>query len=100
MASSLTELFAPDLMSERIAAFRQHYTWVSAWGLQYFESRPSLARRDAGEAMELTLAYCDTPAMRRQAVEALSFKCDVLWAMLDATAAAPAIDKAISGGPA
>jgi pyrroloquinoline-quinone synthase len=99
IASSLTELFAPDLMGERIAAFRQYYAWVPAWGLEYFEGRPPLARRDAGEALELTLAYCDTPAKRRQAVEALAFKCDVLWAMLDATAAGPAIE-AISGGPA
>ena len=29
VASSLTELFAPDLMRRRIAAFPQHYPWVS-----------------------------------------------------------------------
>ena len=98
VASSLTELFAPDLMRDRIAAFRQHYTWVPAWGLEYFEARPSRARRDAAEAMELTLAHCDTPGLRREAVEALAFKCDVLWAILDATAAAPAIE-ATTGGP-
>ena len=98
VASSLTELFAPDLMAERIAAFRRHYAWIPAWGLEYFEGRPPLARRDAGEALELTLAHCDTPALRREAVEALTFKCDVLWAILDATAAALAID-ATSGGP-
>ena len=92
VASSLTELFAPDLMAERIAAFRSHYTWVPAWGLEYFEGRPPKARRDAGEAMDLTLTYCDTPALRREAIEALAFKCDVLWAILDATAAAPPID--------
>src|SRR5260221_7537417 len=28
MASSLTELFAPDLMRERIAAFEKFYSWV------------------------------------------------------------------------
>jgi pyrroloquinoline-quinone synthase len=92
VASSLTEMFAPDLMHERIAAFRRHYTWIPAWGLEYFEGRPSKARRDAGEAMELTLAYCDTPALRLEAIEALAYKCDVLWAILDATAAAPALE--------
>jgi pyrroloquinoline-quinone synthase len=97
VASSLTELFAPDLMAERIAAFRLHYTWVPAWGLEYFEGRPPKARRDAGEAMDLTLAYCDTPALRREALEALAFKCDVLWAILDATTAAPAIDVTTRG---
>jgi len=98
VASSLTELFAPDLMSERIAAFRRHYTWVPAWGLEYFESRPPRARRDSGEAMELTRVYCDTPSLRREAIDALAFKCDVLWAMLDATAAAPPIE-ITEGGP-
>jgi pyrroloquinoline-quinone synthase len=92
VASSLTELFAPDLMSERIAAFRTHYAWVPAWGLEYFEGRPPKARRDSGEAMELTLTHCDTPTLRQEAVEALAFKCDVLWAILDATAAAPEVE--------
>jgi pyrroloquinoline-quinone synthase len=98
VASSLTELFAPDLMGERIAAFREHYTWVPTWGLEYFESRPSRARRDSDEAMELTRTYCDSPSLRREAIEALAFKCDVLGAMLDATAAAPEIE-ATRGGP-
>jgi len=97
VSSSLTELFAPDLMSERIAAFRRHYTWVPAWGLEYFESRPPRARRDSGEAMELTRVYCNTPSLRREAIDALAFKCDVLWAMLDATASAPAVEKAPGG---
>jgi len=29
MASSLTELFAPDLMAKRLEAFQRHYTWVT-----------------------------------------------------------------------
>ena len=48
--------------------------------------------------MELTRTYCDSPSLRREAIEALAFKCDVLWAMLDATAAAPEIE-ATRGGP-
>ncbi|HEY0257275.1 MAG TPA: hypothetical protein VGC39_07525 [Candidatus Methylacidiphilales bacterium] len=28
MSSSLTELFAPDLMARRLEAFQQHYKWV------------------------------------------------------------------------
>jgi pyrroloquinoline-quinone synthase len=99
VASSLTELFAPDLMNLRIAAFRRHYAWIPTRGLEYFEGRPPKARRDSGEALELTLAYCDTPALRREAVEALAFKCDVLWAILDATAAAPTIEPSGGGRP-
>jgi pyrroloquinoline-quinone synthase len=85
VASSLTELFAPDLMRERLAAFERYYPWVRADGLVYFRSRLTLARNDSAEALALTLAHCATPELQREAVQALSFKCDLLWAMLDAT---------------
>ena len=39
VASSLTELFAPDLMAERIRAFERHYPWVPDWGMEYFRAR-------------------------------------------------------------
>jgi pyrroloquinoline-quinone synthase len=88
IASSLTEWFAPDLMAERVAAFRQHYTWVPCWGLEYFESRLTQARRDSAQGLTLTLTHCDTPALQRAAVAALARKCDILWALLDAVARA------------
>jgi pyrroloquinoline-quinone synthase len=84
VASSLTELFAPDLMGERLTAFERHYTWVPSWGLDYFRARLTQARRDAEHALELTLIHCSTAELQQQAVAALEFKCDVLWAMLDA----------------
>jgi pyrroloquinoline-quinone synthase len=88
VASSLTELFAPDLMAERVAAFRQHYTWVPGWGLEYFERRLTQARRDSERGLSLTLTHCDTPALQRAASAALARKCDILWALLDAVALA------------
>jgi len=84
VASSLTELFAPDLMARRLEAFKAHYTWVPAWGFDYFNRRLTQARKDSDSALELTLHYCSTPELRQAAVEALSFKCDILWAVLDA----------------
>lgn len=84
VASSLTELFAPDLMRERIAAFELYYTWVQPWGLDYFRSRLTQARVDSDQGLELTLTFCHTREMQEEAVRALSFKCDLLWAMLDA----------------
>jgi pyrroloquinoline-quinone synthase len=86
IASSLTELFAPDLMAERLAAFRKHYPWVAEGAFEYFEGRVTQARVDADEALEFTLRYCDTVELQREAVAALEFKCDVLWAVLDAIA--------------
>jgi len=84
VASSLTELFAPDLMAKRLAAFEKHYSWVRPGGFDYFRRRVTQARTDSEEALRLTLTYCDTEALQDQAVRALAFKCDVLWSILDA----------------
>jgi len=83
VASSLTELFAPDLMSTRIAAFERHYRWVDPDGLAYFRARLTLAPRDAEHAIELVTRYCTTREQQDLAVRALAFKCDVLWSILD-----------------
>ena len=98
VSSSLTELFAPDLMADRLRAFETHYTWVKPWGFDYFKKRLTQARTDSDEGLELTIQYCDTPALQRQAVEALSFKCDVLWSMLDAISLACGIQLPPSPG--
>jgi pyrroloquinoline-quinone synthase len=84
VAASLTELFAPDLMSERIAAFERSYIWVDPAGLAYFKARLQQAPRDATYALELVTQYCRTREQQERAIAALSFKCDVLWSMLDA----------------
>jgi pyrroloquinoline-quinone synthase len=72
------------LMAKRLEAFRSHYRWVNPNGLDYFSRRLNQAPRDSGEGLELTLRYCDTRDMQQAAVRALQFKCDLLWAMLDA----------------
>jgi pyrroloquinoline-quinone synthase len=84
VASSLTELFAPDLMAERLAAFERHYPWIDPAGLQYFRNRLTQAPRDSEHALEVVTEYCRGPREQDAAVAALSFKCDVLWTMLDA----------------
>jgi pyrroloquinoline-quinone synthase len=84
VASSLTELFAPDLMAERLAAFERHYPWIDPAGLAYFRARLTQAPRDAEHALEVVTRHCRTPDEQAAAVAALSFKCDVLWSMLDA----------------
>ena len=90
VASSLTELFAPDLMAERLAAFERLYTWIDPDGLAYFRARLTQAPRDSEHALEVVTEHCRTPEEQAQAVAALSFKNDVLWSMLDA------IDRAYS----
>ena len=84
IASSLTELFAPDLMAKRLEAFQLHYKWVPSWGFDYFQRRLTQARKDSDSALDLTLRYCTTPELQEAAVQALVTKCDILWSMLDA----------------
>lgn len=84
VAASLTELFAPALMRERIAAFARHYPWIEPEGLRYFTSRLTQAPRDASEALDLVLAHCRTREQQERALNALIFKTDVLWSLLDA----------------
>ena len=84
VASSLTELFAPDLMAERLAAFESHYTWIDPEALAYFRARITQAPRDSEHGLEVVRKHCVTAQTQAGALAALSFKCDVLWAMLDA----------------
>ena len=84
VASSLTELFAPDLMADRLAAFERRYPWIDPRGLAYFRARLTQAPRDSEHALQVVTERCRTPDQRAAAVAALSFKCDVLWSMLDA----------------
>ena len=91
VASSLTELFAPDLMAERLAAFERFYTWIDPAGLAYFRARLTQAPRDSEHALEVVTEHCRTPDEQARAVAALSFKNNVLWSMMDA------IDRAYPG---
>ena len=88
VAASLTELFAPDLMSRRIKAFEQHYPWIASEGLDYFRSRVTQGRNDATEGLALLPASPRTPEVTERLVGAVEFKCDILWSILDAIAAA------------
>lgn len=85
VASSLTELFAPDLMSARITALVEKYPWIDESGLAYFRSRLMLASRDAAYALSWVVENATTTQSQQECVRALEFKCDVLWAILDAT---------------
>jgi pyrroloquinoline-quinone synthase len=84
VASSLTELFAPDLMVTRIAAWEQHYPWIESSGLRYFQTRVVQGRRDAREAIDLVHRWTSTDADRQAVLAAFTLKCDVLWSLLDA----------------
>ena len=84
IASSLTELFAPNLHEERIAGMLQHYDFVNPDIMSYFSRRLQQAPRDAGFALEYVKEHAKTPREREAVCNALIFKTNVLWVQLDA----------------
>ncbi len=84
IASSLTELFAPGLHQERIAGLLKHYEFANTKTLAYFQKRLSQAPRDVEFGLEWVLENANTPERQAGAIAALDFKCNVLWAQLDA----------------
>lgn len=84
VASSLTELFAPKIIGERVEGMLAGYDFISKDSLAYFTPRLTQAPRDADFALQYCIETATTPALQTSVLDALSFKCDVLWAMLDA----------------
>ncbi len=83
IASSLTELFSPDIISERVQGMLANYAFVTRETLAYFDKRPPQAARDADFALSYVKQHARTPADQQAVLAALEFKCSVLWAMLD-----------------
>lgn len=88
VASSLTELFSPQIIGERIRGMLTHYPFVSADTLVYFTARPAQAERDSTFALDYVKAHATTAAAQTSVLAALEFKCAVLWSQLDALHAA------------
>jgi len=84
VAASLTELFAPTIVQERLAAMLKHYAWIASDGLEYFHRRLTQAPRDAEYALALVTERATTREAQELMIQALEFKCDVLWSLLDA----------------
>ena len=84
IASSLTEMFSPNIISERVSGMLKNYDFITPQTLAYFEKRMTQAPRDADFALDYVKRHATTPALQRQAMAALTFKCNVLWTQLDA----------------
>ena len=83
IASSLTELFSPTIISERVAGMLQHYDFVNSETLAYFHPRLTQAPRDSDFALAYVKEHARTPEQQKAVLDALKFKCAVLWSMLD-----------------
>ncbi|HQT60773.1 MAG TPA: pyrroloquinoline-quinone synthase PqqC [Acidiphilium sp.] len=84
VASSLTEMFSPTIISERVSGMLANYDFITRETLAYFNARLDQAPRDADFALDYVKRHARTPEQQQQAIAALTFKCNVLWAQLDA----------------
>lgn len=84
VASSLTELFAPKIHKERISGMLENYDFIDDHVMGYFKKRLVQAPNDAGYALDFIKTHAKTRAEQEACVAAVQFKCNVLWAQLDA----------------
>jgi pyrroloquinoline-quinone synthase len=83
IASSLTEMFSPGIIAERVEGMLNGYPFVTMETLAYFRPRLTQAPRDADFALAHVRAEAKTREQQQAVLGALRFKCDVLWAQLD-----------------
>jgi pyrroloquinoline-quinone synthase len=83
IASSLTEMFSPGIIAERVEGMLKGYSFITMDTLAYFKPRLSQAPRDADFALAFVKTEAKTPEQQEAVLEALRFKCGVLWSQLD-----------------
>lgn len=84
IASSLTEMFSPTIIAERVSGMLANYPFVTRDTLAYFTPRLTQAPRDVDFALAYVKEHARTREAQEAALAALRFKCDVLWSQLDA----------------
>lgn len=84
IASSLTEIFSPVIIAERMAGMLANYEFITEDLLAYFKPRLTQARRDVDFALQYVLDNARSLEQQEGVLNALRFKCDVLWSQLDA----------------
>jgi pyrroloquinoline-quinone synthase len=93
VASSLTEFFAPDLMSRRITSWERHYPFVNRETLEYFRTRVVRARKDSEEGIAFVLEHAHSYELQEKCVAALIDKTRILWHLLDCVQAAHGVER-------
>jgi len=83
IASSLTELFSPTIIAERVSGMLAHYDFITPDTLAYFTPRLTQAPQDSDWALAYVKEHADTAEKQEAVLAALRFKCDVLWSQLD-----------------
>ncbi len=84
IASSLTEMFSPGIIADRVQGMLANYDFITEETLAYFTPRLTQAPQDVDFALRYVKAEAKTRADQEKVLAALRFKFDVLWAQLDA----------------
>lgn len=84
IASSLTEMFSPSIISQRVSGMLRSYPFVTEATLAYFTPRLTQAPVDVAFALSYVKEHARTREQQEAVMAALRFKCDLLWAQLDA----------------
>ena len=84
VASSLTELFAPKIHRERISGMLENYDFIDETVMTYFRRRLVQAPRESDFALAYVKTHATTRVAQEGALDAVRFKCSVLWCQLDA----------------
>jgi coenzyme PQQ biosynthesis protein C len=72
IASSLTEMFSPVIINERMTGMLENYEFITRETLSYFDKRPPQAQRDADFALNYVKRNAKTPEQQQAALAALS----------------------------
>lgn len=82
MASSLTELFAPEIHQKRLDNWPVFYPWIEESGYNYFRKRLNEAKRDVAFTFDWILEHYQD--QQDHLIGIVNFKLNILWSMLDA----------------
>jgi pyrroloquinoline-quinone synthase len=77
-------MFSPEIIAERVEGLLRNYDFISRDTLAYFTPRLTQAPTDVAFALSYVREHADTPEKQGLVLDTLRFKCDVLWAQLDA----------------
>lgn len=83
IASSLTEMFSPMIISQRVSGMLKHYDFIDKDVMRYFGHRLTQAPRDADWALGYVKTHATTVETQQAALNALRFKTGMLWCQLD-----------------
>ena len=79
-----SERWTPKIIAERVSGMLAGYVWITTETLAYFTPRLTQAPDDSAFALAYVKQHAITVEQQTAVLNALIFKCDVLWSQLDA----------------